>query len=108
MATDKDLEHKQYDHGLAPDAPAYGETEPTKPNVFHRVWDSFKPYPNAEVKGVDSSEKHNVDLEAAAKNTAKSPLQRRLKGRHIQVSHCPFFSLSLSLNVKGLTNLQTR
>ncbi|KAK5735269.1 histidine permease [Elasticomyces elasticus] len=60
--------------------------------AHHRPWstriaDSFKRDPNAH-----ASPKHTVgadgrvfDLEGAAANTANSPLQRSLKGRHLQM-----------------------
>ncbi|KAJ5491435.1 General amino-acid permease GAP2 [Penicillium diatomitis] len=67
--------------------PAYGESEPTKGSFGQRIMDSFKQDPNARVSsgghaGADGS---RFDAEAAAVNTAQSPLQRSLKGRHLQM-----------------------
>ncbi|KAH8698294.1 putative amino acid permease [Talaromyces proteolyticus] len=69
------------------DTPAYyGESEPTG-SWHQRLVDSFKRDPNAHVtKGGQVGADGNVfDAEAAAHNTANSPLQRRLKSRHLQM-----------------------
>lgn len=68
------------------EASAYGETEPSG-TFSQRFIDSFKRDPNAHVTkhgqvGADGSV---FDSEAAAQATANSPLQRRLKGRHLQM-----------------------
>lgn len=81
---DKDIDPKPIP-GIAADAPAYGESEPTKPSFGRRFVDSFKRDPNTIIHGVGNGEKHHVDLEAAAQNAAHSPLKRQLKGRHIQM-----------------------
>ncbi|KAJ5577904.1 General amino-acid permease GAP2 [Penicillium hispanicum] len=66
--------------------PAYGDSTPTQGSFSQRLFDSFKRDPNAVVTarstGADGS---GFDVESAAQNTATSPLQRRLKGRHLQM-----------------------
>lgn len=89
---DKSYESKDIDgggaHAISPEEPppSYGETEPAG-SFRQRFVDSFKRDPNAHVTragqiGADGSV---FDLETAAQNTANSPLQRRLKGRHLQM-----------------------
>ncbi|EAW11843.1 amino acid permease GAP1 [Aspergillus clavatus NRRL 1] len=65
--------------------PIYGETETTKGSLGRRIWDSFKRDPNAHVVPTTGSDGKTFDIEQAAKNTAASPLQRRLKNRHLQM-----------------------
>ncbi|KAJ6120383.1 hypothetical protein N7523_004663 [Penicillium sp. IBT 18751x] len=67
--------------------PAYGDSEPTRGSWTQRVADSFKRDPNARVTGGHSAgaDGSGFDLETAAQNTAESPLQRTLKGRHLQM-----------------------
>ncbi|KAF7593375.1 glyceraldehyde-3-phosphate dehydrogenase 1 [Aspergillus hancockii] len=65
----------------------YGETETTQAGFGRRILDSFKRDPNAHVTsdpghGADGKA---FDLEQAAQKTANSPLQRSLKGRHLQM-----------------------
>lgn len=71
----------------SPPAYGYGDSEPTRGGFGQRILDSFKRDPNAHVTarhstGADGS---GFDIEAAAQNTAASPLQRSLKGRHLQM-----------------------
>lgn len=69
-----------------PDAPpAYGSSEPTRAGMGQRIWDSFKRDPNHTVSGHAGADGSGFDIETAAQNTAHSPLQRRLKGRHLQM-----------------------
>ncbi|PYH93481.1 amino acid permease [Aspergillus ellipticus CBS 707.79] len=68
--------------------PIYGETETTKGSFGQRFLDSFKRDPNAQ--NISSHHGHGADggafdIENAAQNTASSPLQRKLKGRHLQM-----------------------
>lgn len=67
--------------------PAYGDTHTTKGSLGQRFLDSFKRDPNANVTGGHSegADGSGFDIEGAAANTAASPLQRRLKGRHLQM-----------------------
>lgn len=58
----------------------YGETKIQRPNIGQRIWDSFKPNPNSLTNTVSGA-----DVENAAENTANSPLEHRLKGRHMQM-----------------------
>lgn len=66
--------------------PIYGETQPAG-TFSQRFIDSFKRDPNAHVTkaGQVGADGNVFDLESAAQNTASSPLQRRLKGRHLQM-----------------------
>lgn len=67
--------------------PAYGDSEPTQGSWSQRFVDSFKRDPNANVTGNHSAgaDGSGFDIESAAQNAAASPLQRRLKGRHLQM-----------------------
>lgn len=67
--------------------PMYGETETTRGSLGQRIWDSFKRDPNAHVTANPSSgaDGKSFDVETAAHATAESPLQRSLKGRHLQM-----------------------
>jgi amino acid transporter len=87
------MDEKTYDAGskvaqtTGEQLPAYGDSEPTKGSLGRRIIDSFKRDPNAHItsgrsEGADGS---GFDAEQAAHNTAHSPLQRRLKGRHLQM-----------------------
>ena len=61
--------------------PGKGEIQTKQGNFAYRIWDSFKENPNSHSSGT----KHSFDPENAAENTANSPLERRLKGRHMQM-----------------------
>lgn len=65
--------------------PAYGDSQPAKASLGQRFIDSFKRDPNANVTGGHGADGSGFDIEGAAANTAASPLQRRLKGRHLQM-----------------------
>jgi amino acid transporter len=69
--------------------PAYGDSSATRGSVGQRIWDSFKRDPNhtvtGHVGGHVGADGSGFDAETAAHNTAHSPLQRRLKGRHLQM-----------------------
>ena len=65
--------------------PAYGESSPTQGTFSQRFIDSFKRDPNAQVIRSSGADGSGFDIETAAQNTAKSPLQRHLKGRHLQM-----------------------
>jgi hypothetical protein len=62
------------------------DDEPLKP-MFHRFVDSFKRDPHATTtpKGTLGAHGQVFDVETAALATAQSPLQRKLKGRHLQM-----------------------
>jgi amino acid transporter len=70
-----------------PPAYAYGDSEPTRGTLSQRIVDSFKRDPNAHVThgGPAGADGTGFDLEGAAQNTANSPLQRKLKARHLQM-----------------------
>lgn len=67
--------------------PSYGQSTPTKASISQRILDSFKRDPNHTItgQGQEGADGSGFDLETAAHNTAHSPLQRRLKGRHLQM-----------------------
>lgn len=71
--------------GAAP-PPRYVD-EPVVRKGFPGILDSFKRNPNAAVtpKGTIGADGHVFDHEAAAFATANSPLERRLKSRHLQM-----------------------
>jgi amino acid transporter len=89
MEKDK-IEAKTESRGQESPPPLYGETEPTQANFGRRIWDSFKRDPNAHVtsdapSGANGADGKSFDIEQAAQKTANSPLQRSLKGRHLQM-----------------------
>lgn len=67
--------------------PSYGQSTSTKASISQRILDSFKRDPNHTITGENQqgADGSGFDLETAAHNTANSPLQRRLKGRHLQM-----------------------
>lgn len=65
--------------------PSYGDSSPTRGGIGQRIVDSFKRDPNHTVSGHAGADGAGFDIEGAAHNTANSPLQRRLKGRHLQM-----------------------
>lgn len=68
------------------DLPAYGDQSVTRGNLGQRIVDSFKRDPNQSVTGRRTgADGSGFDIEGAAHNTAHSPLQRSLKGRHLQM-----------------------
>lgn len=60
-----------------------------KINHFHHFIDGFKRDPNARPLELhdqnDPRTARTFDAEGAAENTARSPLARRLQGRHLQM-----------------------
>lgn len=88
-----DMDEKKYSaepstvQTTAEPLPVYGDSEPTRGGWGQRVLDSFKRDPNAHVTGGHhaGADGSGFDAEAAAQNTATSPLQRKLKGRHLQM-----------------------
>lgn len=79
------IEPKTTRAGSGDSPPGYGESEPVRGNIGQRLLDSFKRNPNAQITHQPSANGSNVDPEIAAQNTANSPLERRLKGRHMQM-----------------------
>lgn len=65
----------------------YGESSYQRDGIGRRVMDSFKRDPSILMtpKGTLGADGKVFDVEAAAQNTANSPLARRLKGRHLQM-----------------------
>lgn len=70
-----------------PDSPAYGDNVNAPRSFAGRIIDSFKRDPNAHAtpKGTVGADGRVFDVEGAAAATATSPLQRTLKGRHLQM-----------------------
>lgn len=67
--------------------PEYGTTEPHHGSTWNRWVDSFKRDPNAHAtpKGTVGANGKVFDVEGAAAATADTGLQRKLKGRHLQM-----------------------
>ena len=67
--------------------PEFGTTEPHHTSTLTRWIDSFKRDPNAHAtpKGVVGANGKIFDVEGAAAATADTGLQRKLKGRHLQM-----------------------
>jgi len=67
--------------------PEIGTTEGHRASTWSRVFDSFKRDPNAHAtpKGAVGANGKVFDVESAAANTADTGLQRKLKGRHLQM-----------------------
>ncbi|KAJ5938216.1 hypothetical protein N7454_004558 [Penicillium verhagenii] len=82
-------EEKNYVSDKAPNQagseplPTYGSSQPTKDGFGRRFIDSFRRDPNANYN--HAAHGSTFDIEAAAHNVARSPLQRRLKSRHLQM-----------------------
>lgn len=85
------MDEKKFEESTVPTSPdhlpTYGDTHVTKGSFGQRFMDSFKRDPNAHVTGghAEGADGSGFDVEGAAVNTASSPLQRRLKGRHLQM-----------------------
>tara|TARA_R110002060_G_scaffold18027_3_gene24907 strand:- start:121 stop:477 length:357 start_codon:yes stop_codon:yes gene_type:complete len=67
--------------------PNYEETTIVHQPYYRRVLESFKRDPLLKItpNGVIGANGHVFHSEAAAQNTANSPLARKLKGRHLQM-----------------------
>lgn len=67
--------------------PSYGDLDSIRDSFGQRFLDSFKRDTNVHVTcgNVANTDGTGFDVEQAAQNTAHSPLQRRLKGRHLQM-----------------------
>jgi len=69
--------------------PPYGLTQEKKLNHWQHFLDGFKRDPNHNALSLhdpdDPRTARTFDQEGAAENTARSPLVRRLKGRHLQM-----------------------
>ncbi|CAK1368072.1 General amino-acid permease GAP1 [Cercospora beticola] len=71
----------------SPGLPEYGEHMKHRPKWTERFVESFKRDPNAHAtpRGTIGADGRVFDVEGAAAGTATSPLQRSLKGRHLQM-----------------------
>lgn len=82
---EKKAEHTTVSPSITEPPPVYGADTP-RGTWSQRFVDSFKRDPDAVIIGHEAgADGHDFDMERAAQNTAKSPLQRRLKGRHLQM-----------------------
>ena len=85
--TEKNVGKVAYSAESSPELPEYGET-----SIKSRPWkvrfvDSFKRDPNAHAmpKGVVGADGRVFEVEDDSAVVANSPLERRLKGRHLQM-----------------------
>ncbi|KLJ06836.1 AAT family amino acid transporter [Blastomyces silverae] len=64
-----------------------GASEGFRDNIFARLVDGFRRDPNAHISKKEdvATQDKQFNLEAAVSNTASSPLQRKLRGRHLQM-----------------------
>jgi len=66
-----------------------GQISETKTNPFHHFIDGFRRDPDARPLVLhdqnDPRTARTFDAEGAAENTARSPLARKLQGRHLQM-----------------------
>ncbi|OJD17760.1 hypothetical protein AJ78_02169 [Emergomyces pasteurianus Ep9510] len=84
MADSSNVEPKP----TAPSAGASNANDGTShESIFARFVDGFRRDPNAHITKKDAHTTHDkqYNLEAAVSNTASSPLQRKLRGRHLQM-----------------------
>lgn len=84
--------------------PEYGVQLDHNRSWTARFVDSFRRDPNAHAtpKGAVGADGRVFDVESAAANTASSPLQRSLKGRHLQVCRCTdFYGHCIASNTGG-------
>ncbi|KAF2099192.1 amino acid permease [Rhizodiscina lignyota] len=80
-------------NGNGHDAAYVGENEPRSTSMWRDFIDGFKREPGLHInpKGaeavaaVEGKPSRGFDMEAATAGTAESPLQRKLKGRHLQM-----------------------
>lgn len=84
---EKAWNHGEYSPSGSGDFMDYGIQLHQNRSVGRRLVDSFKRDPNAHStpKGTIGNDGKVFDLEGAAQATASSPLQRHLKGRHLQM-----------------------
>lgn len=77
----------EYSPQSSPTLPEYGESTEHKGSWKTRFVDSFRRDPSAHAtpKGAVGADGRVFDVEGAAAATANSPLQRSLKGRHLQM-----------------------
>lgn len=74
-------------HAITEQLPVYADTGATQDSLSKRILDSFKRDPGVHFTDshAASADGSRFDAGQAAHNTAHSPLQRRLKGRHLQM-----------------------
>jgi yeast amino acid transporter len=84
---EKVLGKNDYSPESSTDLPEYGHQEDHTRPWTTRFKDSFKRDPNAHAtpRGAVGADGRVYDVEGAAAATASSPLQRHLKGRHLQM-----------------------
>ena len=74
-------------YGNEPTYESYETSSEIKQNVARRVWDSFKRDPNATAtpSGAVGADGHVFQPESSAVGPEHGGLQRKLKGRHLQM-----------------------
>ncbi|KAI9375455.1 amino acid permease-domain-containing protein [Aspergillus egyptiacus] len=84
---DKDIVRAKSERSASADSPpGYGETMTRRESLGQRIVQSFQRDPNAQVTAFASfSEGGGYDIENAVEKAASSPLQRSLRGRHLQM-----------------------
>jgi len=77
----------EYSPDASVELPEYGQQADHNRSLTTRLIDSFRRDPNAHAtpKGAVGADGRVYDVESAAAATANSPLQRSLKGRHLQM-----------------------
>ncbi|WPH02826.1 Hypothetical protein R9X50_00569400 [Acrodontium crateriforme] len=85
--SEKAIARQHYSPSASSDLPQYGEPADRRRRIGTRIVDSFRRDPNAHAtpKGAIGADGNVYDIETAVSNTATSPLQRTLKGRHLQM-----------------------
>lgn len=85
--SEKAMARQHYSPSASSDLPHYGEPADRRRRIGTRIVDSFRRDPNAHAtpKGAIGADGNVYDIETAVSNTAASPLQRTLKGRHLQM-----------------------
>ncbi|KAI7460719.1 amino acid permease [Hortaea werneckii] len=87
MESEKVMTKGDWSPAESTDLPEFGQQLEHNRPWTARFVDSFKRDPNAHAtpKGTVGADGRVFDVESAAANTASSPLQRHLKGRHLQM-----------------------
>ncbi|KAL5340536.1 amino acid permease-domain-containing protein [Aspergillus crustosus] len=84
---DKDILKAKAERSTSADSPPeYGESTARRGSMGHRILNSFRRDPNSQITAFAScQEGEGYDIENATAKAATSPLQRGLKGRHLQM-----------------------
>jgi len=87
MADQEKYAKAEYSPSGSSQLPEFGTTQNHRESAWQRFVDGFKEDPNAHAtpKGAVGANGKVFDVESAAANTANTGLQRKLKGRHLQM-----------------------